>query len=149
MFMFANSDENLNEKEKNWLQFILEKNLVSRQFMYTFSNNKSASMKGDIAKLKLFLMVTVRKSFAFDSWFMKRKTILFWCCDFLGRWGKTVSPKMKTVLFFPNHDRLICTLCCNLLVISDEVWNVRALTKTGADDIIISRSCGKLKTNLH
>ena len=76
MFMYANSDENLNEKEKNWLQFILENNLVSRQFMYTFSNNKSAFMKSDIAVLKLFLTVTVRKSFAFDSWFMK-KTILF------------------------------------------------------------------------
>ena len=146
--MYANSDENLNEKEKNWLQFILENNLVSRQFMYTFSNNKSAFMKSDIAVLKLFLTVTVRKSFAFDSWFMK-KTILFWCCDFLDRWGKTVSPKMKTVSHFPNHDGLVCTLCCNLLVISDEVWNVRALTKTGADDIIISRSCEKLKTNLH
>ena len=70
--MYANSDENLNEKEKNWLQFILENNLVSRQFMYTFSNNKSAFMKSDIAVLKLFLTVTVRKSFAFDSWFMKK-----------------------------------------------------------------------------
>ena len=40
--------------------------------MYTFSNNKSAFMKSDIAVLKLFLTVTVRKSFAFDSWFMKK-----------------------------------------------------------------------------
>ena len=148
MFMYANSDENLNEKEKNWLQFILENNLVSRQFMYTFSNNKSAFMKSDIAVLKLFLTVTIRKSFAFDSWFMKKNyfILVLW---FSGRWGKTVSPKVKTVSYFPNHNGLGRTLCCNLLVISDEVWNVRALTKTGADDIIISRSCDKLKTNLH
>ena len=51
--------------------------------MYTFSNNKSAFMKSDIAVLKLFLTVTVRKSFAFDSWFMKKKlfyfgVVIFW-----------------------------------------------------------------------
>ena len=146
MFVYANFDESLNEKEKNWLQFILENNLVSRQFMYTFSNNKSAFMKSDIAVLKLFLTVAVIKSFAFLG--LWKKTILFWCCDFLVG-GEKLSPKMKTVSYFPNHDGLVRTLCCNLLVISDDVWNVRALTKTGPDDIIISRSCDKLKTNLH
>ena len=92
--MYANSDENLNEKEKNWLQFILENNLVSRQFMYTFSSNKSAFMKSDIVVLKLFLTVTIRKSFAFDFWFMKKK-LLFWCCDFLVGGEKLYHQKWK------------------------------------------------------
>ena len=72
--------------------YIREKNLVSKQFMCRCSKNITLFMKNDIHILTLFLMITIRKSFAFVSQSRKIKFI-FWYHDFLGEWEKLYCEK--------------------------------------------------------
>ena len=53
------------KSKKNWLQSLSEKDILTQFTTSTWSNNKSALIKHGRCILKLFLMVTARKSFAF------------------------------------------------------------------------------------
>ena len=96
-------------KKTNWLQYLLEKRILCQENSCAPVANTTVFIKNHAQILKLYLKVTTRRSFVFVPWFMK-KLIAFWYHDFLARWGKTASSKMKTVLYFPNHDTVIYTL---------------------------------------
>ena len=67
---------------KKTLTYIREKNLWSRQFTCTCSNNKSVFIKNDVRILKSNLRVAARKSFVFVPHFMKKNLyfgiVIFW-----------------------------------------------------------------------
>ena len=79
--------------------YIREKNLVSKQFMCRCSKNITLFIKNDIHILTLFLMITIRKSFAFVSQSRKIKFI-FWYHDFLGEWEKLYCISWITICEF-------------------------------------------------
>ena len=101
MFMFANSGWNklnVREKEKDGLQFILEK--IIKEYRVKINHvhvqqNVTIFVKNNVCILKLFVIVIARKSFFLFLGLQKKKTyfsiMIFW----VGRLKKQHSKKWE------------------------------------------------------
>ena len=110
MFMYVNSGQNkhsTDEKEKKLTQIILEKRIFCQKNSDAPVANKiTASHKKWCAHIEtVFNGNSKRVLLFFGLW-----KNLTWYHDFLGRWEKPASWKMKTASHFPNHNVLIRTL---------------------------------------
>lgn len=83
------------KSKKNWLQSLSEKDILTQFTTSTWSNNKSALIKHGRCILKLFLMVTARKSFA--SVLFKKKLYSILVLSFSGKVEKSALPKSQYV----------------------------------------------------